>query len=234
MDFLKNLITKLIFALNLVSVSQIAGAVYESGRNGGNGREITEKNASAQALQAIKNENMSLLADLVKYYKKQGIDINEPVDVLGRKYDLLGAAISWGKVKAAKFLLSNGAKLKDEFEIKSVKTAPLIYTKSMAELLIPRGVIVPKIKDVIDKMRADSLTKMLDVKETGLALIKFLVGHGAEFDRTVINSINAAIQDLIADENHVFVNNSKHFQEDYSAEFKAIKKYLDEKLKNRN
>ena len=169
------------------------------------------------------------MAEIIKYYKRNKIDINKPVN-LGMKVffhnaDILGLAILTEDSKLVELLLNNGVKVKSKYVLDHRTIKPLILNKSMAEILIPRGASVPKIDatieewvhnpQIIDKFNNNS-------NEIGVEYIKYLFEHGATISQNTLNVLETNLRAL---ENDLVTLKRKHYKF-----FKDIKKYVEEKL----
>ena len=179
--------------------------------------------------QKYKRTKYELLAEIIKYYKRNKIDINKPVN-LGMKVffhnaDILGLAILTEDSKLVELLLNNGVKVKSKYVLDHRTIKPLILNKSMAEILIPRGASVPKIDatieewvhnpQIIDKFNNNS-------NEIGVEYIKYLFEHGATISQNTLNVLETNLRAL---ENDLVTLKRKHYKF-----FKDIKKYVEEKL----
>ncbi len=187
---------------------------------------------------AIINQDEFQLKNLTKIAKANNTDLNNIfLEAYERIFQLRSAtplliAIIYDKLKSAKFLLKNGAKINDQIESQAI-----IPSKSMAKLLISYGYKIPSIENIlairhVRTMGAPSPSFLDFIRETkvnphdrGLEFIKFMVEQGSDFNSETVDKLKFALNLY-----------KKHGQEKNlggSKEIEEIIKYLEAKLKNR-
>lgn len=184
--------------------------------------------------QKYKRTKYELLAEIIKYYKRNKIDINKPVKLLMFGHilydaDILGLAILTEDSKLVELLLNNGVKVKSKYILGTEKENPLILNKSMAEMLIPRGATVPNIDQVVINWIRNP--KVIDEyektpNEIGVEYVKYLVENGSKINQSTVDRLERALAG--------YRKNLIEYKPKVYTFFHNIRKYLKEKLDKRN
>ena len=184
--------------------------------------------------QKYKRTKYELLAEIIKYYKRNKIDINKPVKLLAMELffhdaDILGLAILTEDSKLVELLLNNGVKVKSKYIMGNEKDNPLILNKSMAEMLIPRGATVPNVNQIVRHWISNP--KIIDEyektpNEIGVEYIKYLVENGSKINQNTVDRLERALAG--------YRKNLIEYKPKVYNFFDDIKKYLQEKLDKRN
>lgn len=225
-----NLITILFFSSAIFNSKPIlVEKIYVNENNVSDLLGETLTNSDNDLIEKYKRNRYELLSEIIRYYKNNKIDINQPKRIMlsGRyRYaDILGIFIENGNLKLVELLLNNGAKVKNKYVFGHRTIKPLILNKSMAEILIPRGASVPTIDAVIEEwiqnpQAIDTFNKTSN--EIGVEYIKYLFEHGAAIGP---NTLNVLKTNLINMEKDLLSFKPKHYKF-----FKDMKNYVEEKL----